>query len=222
MNKKNSKKANQEISGIKPVRSETLSNSRKRNVGGGTWLIIGSLSLINLIGLGMLIVWFFNTSGSQKEVGEGFIERISTLEETFLEQSHLHEELVQSIDSDVKLINNEIRKLWDLSNKKNRKNIDIHSRKLEELSGNLNSITKSSNTQDAKIRAVTLELGKLKTILNNLNSDLEKLAELEQFEKRVSDQEKAMSSVDAYRKQVNKSLVTLQKRIVQIEKQLLE
>ena len=118
---------------IKPLRSEVFSNFKRNNAGGGL-LMIYLIGTINLIGVILLATWFFNTSGNQQEAGQGLIQRLSILEEKIENQININKELVSSLDEDVEFINKEIRKLWDLSNKKNRRNIQIQTSQIKDLS----------------------------------------------------------------------------------------
>ena len=65
---------------IKPVRPEASSGREKRRIKGGGFLFSSMITILNLIGLIVLFLWFFNTSGNQQQAGQNFIERISILE----------------------------------------------------------------------------------------------------------------------------------------------
>jgi len=106
---------------IKPVRPEASSSREKRRTKGGSVLFSSMITILNLIGLIVLFLWFFNTSGNQQQAGQNFIERISVLEESYTAQEVLIGDLTKDIESDLKFVNKEVRKLWDLSNKRNRK-----------------------------------------------------------------------------------------------------
>ena len=82
---------------IKPIRSETLANRKRRNIGGSSLLFISFLGLINIVGLVVLCLWFFNSSGYQQEVGQGFIARISMLEEKFSTEENINKELIKKL-----------------------------------------------------------------------------------------------------------------------------
>ena len=110
---------------IKPVRPEASSSREKRRIKGGSFLFSSMITILNLIGLIVLFLWFFNTSGNQQQAGQNFIERICILEESYTSQEALMQEL-KDVDSDLKFVNKEVRKLWDLSNKRNRKNISAN------------------------------------------------------------------------------------------------
>jgi hypothetical protein len=84
-------------SDIKPVRSEVSDNRKKRNIGGSSLLFISLLGLINLGGLVILGLWFFNASGYQQETGQSFVQRISFLEEVISLRKAVTEESIDSL-----------------------------------------------------------------------------------------------------------------------------
>ena len=90
----------------------------------------------------VLFLWFFNTSGNQQQAGQNFVERISLLEETSEITQDQLDEFRGELDDDLKFVNKEIRKLWDLSNKRNRKNISANLNSIEKLNESLEDISK--------------------------------------------------------------------------------
>ena len=157
---------------IKPKRSETLANTKRRNIGGSSLLFLSFIGLVNIIGLLILGLWFFNSSGYQQEAGQNFVERISLLEEKTSTDQGLKNELILSLEDDIKFINKEIRKLWDLSNKKNRNNITNLSGQVNELENYIDDVNKLASTIAAKQRAMDLELAKLERARENFQEKL--------------------------------------------------
>ena len=207
-------------SDIKPVRSEALDNRKKRNIGGSSLLFISLLGLINLGGLVILGLWFFNASGYQQETGQSFVQRISFLEEEISSMKAVNEESIDSLEEQTKFIDKEIRKLWDLSNKRNRKNIDSLTIQLAEVKTSFEKIFKSNNSILAKQRARALELAKfekvqadLKIKLTNLNA----LSESSDISEKLKSQEEAIAAFDAYRKQVNRTLLELEEKLDKLQ-----
>ena len=121
MTEDNSTDSKKSTPDIKPVRSEAMVSKSNRPIGGASMLFTATLGFINLGGLVLLFFWFFSTSDNQQQAGQNFIERISVLEESLDEQNQQNQDIIESTEQDLKFINKEIRKLWDLSNKKNRK-----------------------------------------------------------------------------------------------------
>ena len=207
-------------SDIKPVRSEALDNRKKRNIGGSSLLFISLLGLINLGGLVILGLWFFNASGYQQETGQSFVQRISFLEEEISLMKAVNEESIGSLEEQTKFIDKEIRKLWDLSNKRNRKNIDSLSIQLAEVKTSFNKIFKSNNSILAKQRARALEIAKLEKVQADLKvklTNLNTLSESSDISEKLKSQEDAIAAFDAYRKQVNRALLELEEKLDKLQ-----
>ena len=205
---------------IKPKRSETLINKKRRNIGGSSLLFISLMGLVNFIGLLILGLWFFNSSGYQQEAGQNFVERISLLEEKTSTDQDLKNESILSLEDDIKFINKEIRKLWDLSNKKNRNNIANLLGQVNELENYIEDVKKLGSTIAAKQRAMDLELAKLERAQENFQGKLNLIKSLDDgsdIEKRISSQEEAIQAFDAYRKQINRTVMDLQSRLNELQ-----
>ena len=216
MTENNSTDSKNQTPDIKPIRSETMSGRNNKPVGGASMLFTAALGFINLGGLILLFFWFFSTSGNQQQAGQNFIERISILEESLDEQKQKNQEIIESTEQDVKFINKEIRKLWDLSNKKNRKEIATNIKVLKELEEQIEKLTKKINSLGAKQRARDLEFAKLEKSQQNLRikiADIAPSADDSVLEERLATQDEAIKSMDTYRKQVNKTLMGLQRQI---------
>ena len=207
-------------SDIKPVRSEALDNRKKRNIGGSSLLFISLLGLINLGGLVILGLWFFNASGYQQETGQSFVQRISFLEEEISSMKAVNEESIDSLEEQTKFIDKEIRKLWDLSNKRNRKNIDSLTIQLAEVKTSFEKLFKSNNSILAKQRARALEIAKLEKVQADLKiklTNLNALSESSDISEKLKSQEEAIAAFDAYRKQVNRTLLELEERFDELQ-----
>ena len=207
-------------SDIKPVRSEALDNRKKRNIGGSSLLFISLLGLINLGGLVILGLWFFNASGYQQETGQSFVQRISFLEEEISSIKAVNKESIDSLEEQTKFIDKEIRKLWDLSNKRNRKNIDSLTIQLAKVKTSFDKIFKSNNSILAKQRARALEIAKLEKVQADLKvklTNLNALSESSDISEKLKSQEEAIAAFDAYRKQVNRALLELEEKLDKLQ-----
>ena len=208
---------------IKPVRSEAVSNRGQRRVKGGSMLFSSTITIVNTIGIVLLGLWFFNTSGSQQQAGKSFIERISMLEENISAQSSKVDDLIETNSQDLKFINKEIRKLWDLSNKKNRKSISQNLNSIESIEETIAALDKEYKTLSAKQRSLNLELAKLEKMQEKLSESLDiqsPFSEGEDLEDRLSDLEEATKSMDLYRTQVNQSILSLKEKLNDLELEL--
>ena len=165
-------------------------------------------------------MWFFNTSGNQQQAGQNFVERISVLEESIAEKDQQLNTLSEEVDADLKFVNKEVRKLWDLSNKRNRKNISENLNSIENLNEKIESIGKKDEVLSAQQRALTLELARIKNIQDNINSQLDNFDDITPNatgSDRLADIEESIDSFNAYRVQVNQSLLDLRKQLNDLE-----
>ena len=96
---------------IKPERPDLSPNRRARKTGGGGFLFSSLILILNSIGLIILFLWFFNTSGNQQQAGQNFVERISVLEESLAQKDQQINILSEEVEADLKFVNKEIRKL---------------------------------------------------------------------------------------------------------------
>jgi len=205
---------------IKPVRSEAVSNRGQRRVKGGSMLFSSTITIVNTIGIILLGFWFFNTSGSQQQAGKSFIERISMLEENISIQSNKVDDLIETTSQELKFINKEIRKLWDLSNKKNRKSISQNLNSIELIEETLESLDKEYKTLSAKQRSLNLELAKLEKMQEKVSQSLDMVnpsSQDDDIEERLADLEEATKSMDLYRTQVNQSILSLKEKLNDLE-----
>ena len=205
---------------IKPERPDLSSNRRARKTGGGGFLFSSLVLILNSIGLIILFLWFFNTSGNQQQAGQNFVERISVLEERLAQKDQQIKILSEEVEADLKFVNKEIRKLWDLSNKRNRKNISENLNSIENLNEKIESIDKKDEVLSAQQRALTLELARIKNIQDNINSQLDNFDESapnETASDKLADIQESIDSFNAYRIQVNQSLLNLREQLNDLE-----
>ena len=205
---------------IKPVRPDASSSRLPRRTKRTVSLFSGVLTILNLVGLIVLFLWFFNTSGNQQQAGQNFIERISLIEEGLSVNNKKNDELGQTLETDLKFVNKEIRKLWDLSNKRNRKSISTNLNSIQNLTEEIEKINKKNETIAAKQRAINLELAKMKNLLETASLAMEDLSNQpgENLDlDKIKDIEESIDSFNAYRVQVNRSLIALREQLNQIE-----
>ena len=205
---------------IKPERPDLSSNRRARKTGGGGFLFSSLILILNSIGLIILFLWFFNTSGNQQQAGQNFVERISVLEERLAQKDQQIKILSEEVEADLKFVNKEIRKLWDLSNKRNRKNISENLNSIENLNEKIESIDKKDEVLSAQQRALTLELARIKNIQDNINiqlDDFDGSVPNETASDQLADIQESIDSFNAYRVQVNQSLLNLREQLNNLE-----
>ena len=154
--------------------------------------------------------WTYFGISSQQDNLVKINNRLISLEENIQLSSDSSEESIETLLADLKIVNREIRKLWDLSNKRNKKDISILTEQNKVISDEIFEVQNSSasNTEslaeiDASLKNIKARLAKLSSFELNSNTFAERLAELEE----------AIEAVDAYRKQTNQAIADLQDQL---------
>ncbi len=154
--------------------------------------------------------WTYFGISSQQDNLVKINNRLISLEENIQLSSDSSEESIETLLADLKIVNREIRKLWDLSNKRNKKDISILTEQNKVISDEIFEVQNSSasNTEslaeiDASLKNIKTRLAKLSSFELNSNTFAERLAELEE----------AIEAVDAYRKQTNQTIADLQDQL---------
>ena len=142
------------------------------------------------------------------------------MEEQISSMKDSNQDSISSLEEQTTFLNREVRKLWDLSNKRNRKSIDSLTNQLAEIKITSKELSKANNSLAAKQRASGLEIAKLEKIQTDLKqglSNLDSLTDKSDIEKKIESQEEAIAAFDAYRKQMNRALLDLEVRINELQ-----
>ena len=169
--------------------------------------------VIPIILLGLFLFffyWFYSGLNQQQDNLNSMNSRLISVEESFQTQSNNADEKVGSILQDIKLLNSEVRKLWDLSNKKNKKNISL-------LENKVNEITEATNSAAEDYLQINASLESLNKSMFDLEGRVAKLSALElnssSYEKKFDDLAEAIDAIDAYRLQINQRLLAIDERL---------
>ena len=153
---------------------------------------------------------FYNGLSLQQNNLNQISSRLIDIEESFQSQSNFAEERVGSILQDIKLLNSEVRKLWDLSNKRNKKNIAL-------LENQVNEITEVTNSNLKDFELITSKLEKLNESMFELQGRIAKLSSLELnagiYDQKFNNLNEAINAIDAYRLQINQRLLEIDRQL---------
>ena len=169
--------------------------------------------VIPIILLGLFLFffyWFYSGLNQQQDNLNSMNSRLISVEESFQTQSNNADEKVGSILQDIKLLNSEVRKLWDISNKKNKKKISL-------LENKVNEITEATNSAAEDYLQINASLESLNKSMFDLEGRIAKLSALElnssSYEKKFDDLAEAIDAIDAYRLQINQRLLAIDERL---------
>ena len=170
-------------------------------------------AVIVLIFVLFISFMLFRTSSQQDNL-INMNSRLIELEQTVQKSVQSSEVTVESLADDLKDANREIRKLWDLSNKGNKKRITAFEDKFESIEDSINEIL----TQSQDIRLISKEFAKsisdIKSRVARLDSSSLSSSD---YEIRIKELEEATKSMDSFRRQTNQSLIKLRKDLEEFE-----
>jgi septal ring factor EnvC (AmiA/AmiB activator) len=170
-------------------------------------------AVIVLIFVLFISFMLFRTSSQQDNL-INMNSRLIELEQTVQKSVQSSEVTVESLADDLKDANREIRKLWDLSNKGNKKRITALEDKFKSIEDSINEIL----TQSQDIRLISKEFAKsisdIKSRVARLDSSSLSSSD---YEIRIKELEEATKSMDSFRRQTNQSLIKLRKDLEEFE-----
>ena len=184
-------------------------------------LLIGFIYVLTFLSILFLIIWQIFESESNKASEQLINERLLLIEDQLSIVDETNNDSLTDISSSIQFLDKEIRKLWDLSNKRNKVNIqnltsqtaEIESlliRIEEDIKRNqvkLASIEQSLNTNIAKTRDLELsadELAAYKLNLSNIDTQLILL-------------EDSVQALNNYKNQLNQVILEIQTEIAIIQ-----
>ncbi|MFK7912796.1 MAG: hypothetical protein AB8B93_02680 [Pseudomonadales bacterium] len=212
---------------------------RKRPDGGsGSSIGVNLILVILLAGL-MVAGWFVANQQqmltAEQQAREAAEARIALMEDRLRMTDETLTESGSETKSELGRWESEIRKLWAVSNERNKGWIEGNQAALKKQSGTLSSITKSQSDLGTQISALRTALeaqgdlrGDLATtskqldqmvktqreLVDKVNAARQSVASLQSgLANRVTENEQAVSSMDAYRLQVNNRIAELERRL---------
>lgn len=180
-------------------------------------IFVGIFASFVLGALLVLAIWvneISKSSGSTSNIQE---ERIALLEEQISLADATYAEFITQTSADLQLFDKEIRKLWDLSNKRNRKDIDSLQESIIKLTENNNKFSNEFNSISKNFSTIRSDLVKFQKELNELaaaTAGVKSLtSKLNEVSTRLSMTEENLRSFENYRKSLNQTLIEIQAQI---------
>ena len=193
-------------------------NSLNKNSSG---LFLGVVFVLLLVGILALSLWVSELSKASGDINSKVETRLTVLEEQLKLADSTSTDFLSDINSQLQFLDKEIRKLWDLSNKRNKVNIANLDNEVKKHSNALKEIALIQTNDQKNINAIKEQSQKLKILLNKLNesnqenaSMIDKISELSNS---ILLMEETIQAFDVYRRQNNELLQEMQLQISSIE-----
>ena len=184
-------------------------------------LFLGVVFVLLLIGILALSLWVSELSKASNNINSKIESRLSILEEQLQLADSTSTEFLSDINSQLQFLDKEIRKLWDLSNKRNKVNIENLTQDISKHSAALKEIARTQTNDQANINAITKESKKLIIVIDELSQanrdNLNTQNKIAELNKSILLLEETVQAFDSYRRQNNEMLQEMQLKISNIE-----
>jgi len=193
-------------------------NSLNKNSSG---LFLGVVFVLLLIGILALSLWVSELSKASRDINSKVETRLMVLEEQLKLADSTSTDFLSDVNSQLQFLDKEIRKLWDLSNKRNKVNIANLDNEVKKHTNVLKEIALIQTNDQKNINIIKEQSQKLKTLINQLNESNEEndsmISKISELSNSILLMEETIQAFDIYRKQNNELLQEMQLQISSIE-----
>ena len=197
------------------VNKEDSNYLGKKKQSGG--LFLGFVFVLMLSAILGLALWVNQISMTNKDIIIVYEDRISLLEEQLSIVDSVNADSMTGVSAQLQFLDKEIRKLWDLSNKRNKVDIQKSIKDIDKLTSELNSINNLIKNMDMSVIKNESKLKELLSQLNNLSSLAQSLFDLQKDIKSIKTEilimDESTQALNNYRKQNNATIIQLQNEI---------
>ena len=187
----------------------------KRSSEGG--LLVGFIYVLTFLSILFLIIWQTFESESNKASEQLINERLMLIEDQLSIVDETNNDSLTDISSSIQFLDKEIRKLWDISNKRNKVNIQNLTSQTAEIQSLLSKIAEDINSNQKKLTSIEQSL---KTNIDKIR-DLELTAdELATYKLNLSNidtqlilLEDSVQALNNYKNQLNQAILEIQTEI---------
>ena len=190
----------------KDIRPDKTSPAYLKNKNSGG-LFKGFLYVLLFMSILSLAIWQNYSSSSTSSKIQSTEDRLAIIEEQMNIADEVNNDSLTDISSSIQFLDKEIRKLWDLSNKKNKINISKLKDSNNDFKKSIEAINQLLSEHKIQIDTNTLFINESEPLLNNLKNIEIKLKSLETQLMLLDDSVQALNN---YKKQLNQSILEIQ------------
>jgi chromosome segregation ATPase len=150
-------------------------------------------------------------------------DRLSLIEEQINIVDETNNDSMTDITSSIQFLDKEVRKLWDLSNKRNKVNIQNLSNKTEEIQELLNTIKIDIKENQTNLLSLQNDIAINISKVDELGLSSDDLEELRQKLNNINTQlillDDSVQALNNYKNQLNQAILEIQTQISSIQSQ---
>jgi hypothetical protein len=170
-----------------------------------------------------LAIWQTFESEKNKSEMQLVDDRLSLIEEQINIVDETNNDSMTDITSSIQFLDKEVRKLWDLSNKRNKVNIQNLINKTEEIQGLLNTIKIDIKENQTNLLSLQNDTAINISKIDELGLSSDDLEELRQKLNNINTQlillDDSVQAFNNYKNQLNQAILEIQTQISYIQSQ---
>ena len=191
----------------------------KRSSEGG--LLIGFIYVLTFLSILFLIIWQTFESESNKASEQLINERLLLIEDQLSIVDETNNDSLTDISSSIQFLDKEIRKLWDLSNKRNKVNIQNLTSQTAEIESLLSKIEEDIKSNQVKLKLIEQNLNSNITKVRDIQLTADELAayklNLNNIDTQLILLEDSVQALNNYKNQLNQVILEIQTEITIIQ-----
>jgi hypothetical protein len=177
-------------------------------------LMLGIIFVAILGAVLFLLLRSEQTSTKIDSTSASLDDRLSKIENQLLMLDEVNSDSLIEVGAELQFLDKEVRKLWDLSNKRNKVNIEKLTKSLNEL---IQKYNKTDKEIDDAIAIINTELNNITQLIDN-QPDLsgtvsQSEIEIRSLKRQILFIEESVQALEAYRTQNNQILLEIQNSI---------
>ena len=195
---------------MKASREDSINFKPQKN----SSLMLGIIFVAILGAVLFLLLRSEQTSTKIDSTSASLDDRLSKIENQLLMLDEVNSDSLIEVGAELQFLDKEIRKLWDLSNKRNKVNIEKLTKSLNEL---IQKYNKTDKEIDDAIAIINTELNNITQLIEN-QPDLsgtvsQSEIEIRSLKRQILFIEESVQALEAYRTQNNQILLEIQNSI---------
>ena len=196
----------------------------KQKTSGG--LFVGFLYVLVFMSILALGIWQNIESKSNKESLVSINERLIVIEEQINIADEINNDSLTDISASIQFLDKEVRKLWDLSNKRNKVNIIKLTETTNKINGSIKNLEISIKEASKKIESNKEDIASTSKDLSDLlktNSEINDLEiALRALETQMILMDDSVRALNNYKTQLNQTISEIQTQIYSASQEVLE
>ena len=184
-------------------------------------LFIGLIYVLAFMSILLLGVWQKFAVDQNKSSMTLVDERLSLIEEQINMFDETNNDSMTDITSSIQLHDKEIRKLWDLSNKRNKVNIQKITKQIDDINNVIENLEKELVENNKKIleskKIIRENITKISDISASLPDNVSIRSEMNSINTQLMLLDDSMQALNNYRAQLNQTMLEIQTELTNIQ-----